>query len=214
MTRMGSEQVPSIPSLPPLPGKSGEKKATTVGPISDLSYRNYEGPLKTRYSRWWVITQAGLRQSFGQPLLYILFGLPLLRFLVAGFQVYFISNLIPNGQNLPNFPGEPEGQKFANIFWSAMCGDFNALIMMLIAISIGAGSIAADNRSNALLVYLSKPGGQDGLSHRKVAESFSDDPAVRGGSDFDSLSLLRVQLPGHRLFQKRTLARTPACSSG
>ena len=160
---MSSDQVPIIPplpSIPPSPAQEVSRGVATASPISDLSYRSYEGPLKTRYSRWWVVAQAGLRQSFSQPLLYVLFGLPLLRFLIAGFQIYFVTKLVPNGQNLPNFPGEPEGQKFANLFWSAMCGDFNALLMMVIAVAIGAGSIAADNRSNALLVYLAKPIGK------------------------------------------------------
>ena len=152
---MSTENIPALPETPPLP-ESGQA-ANLGSPISDLSYRSYSGPLKTRYLRWWVVALSGLKQTFSQPLLYVLLGLPTLRFMVAAAQLYFTSNFAPN---LPNFMGEPDGQKYANIFWSAMCGDFNALITVLIAVAVGAGSISADNRSNALLVYLAKPIGK------------------------------------------------------
>jgi ABC-2 type transport system permease protein len=58
------------------------------------------------------------------------------------------------------FMGEPEGQRFALQFWSVLCGDTNSLFMLVIALVAGAGCISADNRANALLVYLSKPIGR------------------------------------------------------
>ena len=48
-------------------------------------------------------------------------------------------------------------EKFASQFFSAMCGNMNSFCLLLIALVVGAGVIAADNKSNALMVYLSKP---------------------------------------------------------
>jgi len=125
--------------------------------ISDLTYRNYDGPLKTRFVRWWVVAQSGLRLTWGQGWFYILAGLPLFRFLLAGFLMYIRAQL---GGNLPNYLGEPDGQRFALQFWSVLCGDTNSMLLLIIALVAGGGSIAADNRANALLVYFSKPIGK------------------------------------------------------
>ncbi len=202
---MSTENIPAFPETPPLP-EAGQA-ANLGSPISDLSYRSYSGPLKTRYLRWWVVAQSGLKQTFSQPLLYVLLGLPTLRFMVAAAQLYFTSNFAPN---FPNFMGEPEGQKYADIFWSAMCGDFNALITVLIAVAVGAGSISADNRSNALLVYLAKTDRKGGLSIREVAKHFFNSPCLSIRSRLFSLLVLRFQLSGRRIFYQRTLARPEA----
>jgi ABC-2 type transport system permease protein len=55
----------------------------------------------------------------------------------------------------PFSPPYPAGQKFAAEFWIAL--ERQQLGLFLISLLVGAGSMAADNRSNALLVYLSKP---------------------------------------------------------
>lgn len=127
--------------------------------ISDLTYRNYDGPLKTQFVRWSVVAQSGLRQTWGQGWFYILAGLPLIRFLMAGFLIWFKTTFIESqtGSQIANFNGEPEGQHFAHTFWSALCGETNSIILVIITLVIGTGIIAADNRANALLVYFSKP---------------------------------------------------------
>ena len=133
-------------------------RAESGSSISDLSYRNYDGPLKTRFVRWWVVAQSGLRQTWGQGWFYILAGLPLFRFLMAGFLMYIQTQLSAQvGTTLPNYTGEPDGQRFAEQFWSVLCGDTNSMLIVLIGLVAGAGCIAADNRANALLVYFSKP---------------------------------------------------------
>ena len=129
-------------------------KVTGSSSISDLSYRNYEGPLKTRFVRWWVVAQSGLRLTWGQGWFYILAGLPLFRFLMAAFLMYVRAQI---ATNVPNFPDEPEGQYYSLQFWQVLCGDTNSMLLLIIALVAGAGCIAADNRANALLVYFSKP---------------------------------------------------------
>ena len=136
-------------------------RAESGSSISDLSYRNYDGPLKTRFVRWWVVAQSGLRQTWGQGWFYILAGLPLFRFLMAGFLMYIQTQLSSQvGSTIPNYTGEPEGQHFALQFWSVLCGDTNSMLLLVIALVAGSGCIAADNRANALLVYFSKPIGK------------------------------------------------------
>ena len=129
--------------------------------ISDLTYRTYDGPLKARFVRWWVVAQSGLRQTWGQWWFFMIASLPLIRFLMAGLFIFLRTQLadqVPGG--LPNYPGEPDGQHFALPFWSVLCGDTNSMLLLVIALVAGAGCIAADNRANALLVYFSKPIGK------------------------------------------------------
>jgi ABC-2 type transport system permease protein len=125
--------------------------------ISDLSYRSYDGPIRARYARWWVVAQSGLRRTWGQWWFYILIALPLIRFLIAGFLMFWKSQL---GVQMGNYLGEPEGQLYALQFWSVLCGDVNSLFLLIIALVVGAGSISADLQANALLVYFSKPIGK------------------------------------------------------
>ena len=139
----------------------GASVASNGSSIADLSYRNYDGPLKARFLRWWVVAQSQLKLTWSRGWFYILAGLPLLRFLLSGFNMYLTSVFSARfGQSSPNFLGEPEGQKYALQFWSVLCGDINSTMALIITLVVGAGCIAADNRSNAMLVYFSKPIGK------------------------------------------------------
>src|SRR5687768_968355 len=115
-------------------------------PIADLSYRNYDGPKTLKTARWWVIARNGLRVNFKIKSLWVLFALASLPYL---FLLFFL------------FMGTVGGGMMAE-----QLGDFRGLILgaytsafwpLMIALMVGAGSIAADNRANALQVYLSKP---------------------------------------------------------
>ena len=53
------------------------------------------------------------------------------------------------------FDNPKTGQRFAAYFLQA--SSFQSFFLFIIALMVGSGSIALDNRSNALLVYLSKP---------------------------------------------------------
>lgn len=126
--------------------------------IEDLTYRNYDGPIRVRFFRGGVIAAQSLRLLWSRPWFYILPSIVMVRFLFAWLWIYVTSQVsVQLGQPLRNYAGEPAGQYFALHFWSAQCGDMNSLILLIVTLLAGAGSIAADNRSNALLVYLSKP---------------------------------------------------------
>ncbi len=135
--------------------------AAVSSSIADLTYRSYDGPLRARFLRWWVVAQSQLRLTWSRGWFYVLAGLPLLRFLLGGFRMY-LQHLFQAqiGQVTPAFLGEPEGQRYALQFWSILCGDINSTMALIITLVAGAGCIAADNQANALLVYFSKPIGK------------------------------------------------------
>jgi len=126
-------------------------------PIEDLTYRTYDGPLVLRSWRWWIIAVARLRYLRTRWWFWALVCCSLLPYFVVGIILYVQNTLggqAPSGpQDL--FFDQTQGQKFANLFRQAM--DWQGLWLFLIAVVVGAGSIALDNRTNALQVYLSKP---------------------------------------------------------
>lgn len=126
---------------------------TPGSPIADLSYRNYDGPLHNRAARWWIVALANIRQVRKKPGFWILFGLAFLPCLMTGVGFFFRPPM-PVGMM---DPAQAEAMKirFGESFFAA--ADGQAFLVFLIALLVGAGSIASDNRANALIVYLSKP---------------------------------------------------------
>lgn len=122
-------------------------------PISDVSYRDYGGPLHTRAIRWWIVAAAGIRMLVKKPGFWIVCALSLLPYVFAGVMLYVESQGMLRSMNM--LPKYPPDQKFAAQFFGALDGQWFWLFVL--SLMIGAGSIAADNRTNALLVYLSKP---------------------------------------------------------
>jgi ABC-2 type transport system permease protein len=128
--------------------------APTAGaPIADTSYRSYTGPLYTRAIRWWIIVYASLRMLLKRPGLWAVVVLGSLPYLFSGGLLYFQSQGWSN--QIPMMAEYPQGQKYAASFFQAL--DSQSLWLFVLALMVGAGSIAADNRTNALLVYLSRP---------------------------------------------------------
>ncbi len=115
-------------------------------PIADLSYRNYDGPKTLKTARWWVITLSGLRVSFKKKGLWIMFGVSSLSYLFMLFMMFTQSFTQGMGDDMLGGFREQLVGTYSNAFWPLM-----------IALLVGSGSIAADNRANALQVYLAKP---------------------------------------------------------
>lgn len=118
-------------------------------PIADLSYRNFEGPLKPRALRWWIVALATLRPAIKKPGFWVLVALSVLPYLLTGFFLYLRSQA-----GIPSM-GENPDSKYAVALWNAL--STQGLFLFLMALTVGSGCIAADNQANALLVYLSKP---------------------------------------------------------
>ncbi len=131
---------------PVIPGAPTREVAPS---IADVSYRGYDGELRDRSARWWTITRATLRSGFKKLGYWIPGGLVLLIYLISGLVFYFTRNV------RAQFGGEAPVNQYAVVLDQGLGG--TGLLLFIAALTIGAGSIAADNRANALLVYLSKP---------------------------------------------------------
>lgn len=118
-------------------------------PIADLSYRNYDGPKSLGGARWWAIARNGIRGATRKKFFWVLVALATLPYLLLIMQMIAFSTMAARSvemrRNLPEFLELLAGA-YGNTWW-----------VMFVALLIGTGSIAADNRANALQVYLSKP---------------------------------------------------------
>jgi ABC-2 type transport system permease protein len=128
----------------------------TSTPIADLSYRNYGGPLESPRFRWWVIAKQGMRLALKKKSLYWLMAVAGWYYAVMIIVLFFLEQIAA---------GNPQGKQATQVFVDRLIWkdqflhgySFSQLILLIIALLLGAGSIANDNRANALLVYLSKP---------------------------------------------------------
>lgn len=127
----------------------------TQNTISDLTYRNYDGPLSNRTIRWWVVSLSVIRTNMKKPGLWITAAIILLIF-IFNVLIFFITNNVSRG--LVNQSGGTPSSKtidYASVAYEALSA--TSLLITIAALIVGSGSIAADNKANALLVYLSKP---------------------------------------------------------
>jgi ABC-2 type transport system permease protein len=122
-------------------------------PIADLSYRHYDGPLNSPVARWWSIARmtmqlAAKKRGFWG---WSIFSAWWYFILLAVF--WFNDNVLApqlNGAS-PFLQQIIWKDQFVHAF------SYSQMILMVVALLVGTGSIANDNRANALLVYLSKP---------------------------------------------------------
>ncbi len=133
-------------------------------PIADLSYRNYDGALESPNKLWWVIARQILRVSLKKRILWVMSFLAGSYFAIMMAIFFFTERMsqstapMMTGSNMPAM--NPLQQLMDRIIWKDQfvhgisMGQMWFLIMSLV---VGVGTIANDNRANALLVYLSKP---------------------------------------------------------
>lgn len=132
-----------------------------ASPIADLTYRNYEGPHEPARLRWWAIAKTMMLIGFKRK------GTWTISFLSAWYYFAIIFVLFIVGMmnaQLETAGGRvnmnPYQQYLEGIVWKdqLLHGiSYGQLPYLLIALLIGAGTIANDTRANALQVYLSKP---------------------------------------------------------
>lgn len=122
-----------------------------TAPIADVSYRGYDGPLRTRAIRWWIVALAGIRTSVKRWYFWTLAVFAVLPYVGQGFMLYLASQ---QGAERLQQIGMGK-QAYANYCFIGQAQQ--GLWLFILAIALGAGTIAADNRSNALLIYLSRP---------------------------------------------------------
>jgi ABC-2 type transport system permease protein len=138
--------------------------------ISDLTYRNYDGPMHPPLHRWWVVALSTIKTNIKKPAFWVTFGFIALIYLIYALVFYFTVNVTANMAAMGGGMGSPEQVKevsekvaplkgpsniYAQFLWLALSQ--TQFFLFLMTLTVGSGSIAADNQANALLVYLSKP---------------------------------------------------------
>ncbi|HEY3281870.1 MAG TPA: ABC transporter permease subunit [Armatimonadota bacterium] len=126
-----------------------EQANPTQAQIADLSYRGYDGPLQSHALRWWTITRYSLRQATRKKGYVGILLMAALPYLLQAFFLYIGSQVgvgQGGGQASLSFPDRFNSAYSSSLLW-----------LFLMTLMVGAGSIAADNRANALQVYLAKP---------------------------------------------------------
>lgn len=133
------------------------------GPIADLSYRNYDGPLEPPVHRWWAIAKLSMMLALKKKGFWVwsllsaywYIGLIFIFYIVDQFASQFVS-----GPAMTINSDKAAASLFGQVIWKDQflnAFGFSQLLLLIIALMIGVGTIANDNRANALLVYLSKP---------------------------------------------------------
>lgn len=127
--------------------------ASPAGPIADLTYRGYEGKLDPPLFRWWSIAKMSMSLAIKKKGFWIWSVISGYWYLVLIAIFYFADN---------SLGATPAGSApfFRQIVWKDLFLDgfsIGQILFLIVALLIGAGAIANDNRANALLVYLSKP---------------------------------------------------------
>ena len=129
---------------------------SATGPIADLSYRTYDGPLDPPTHRWKVIAKATAMRVARNKWFWYIALFSGWYYVVMGIILFVLDMWTQGGGDQAiNAVGLLGGLDWRGQFLHGF--SFGQLGFMLIALMAGAGAIANDNRSNALLVYLSKP---------------------------------------------------------
>ena len=115
-------------------------------PIYDQAYRRYEAREPLRRARFWPITREALRLILVRRWFLALLVAAWLPFLVEVIRVYVVTRFPDISRILP-----VDGRLFGELL------SWQAFFTMFIAIFAGAGLIANDLRTGAILVYLSRP---------------------------------------------------------
>ncbi len=128
---------------------SAEVNSTPQSPIADTSYRNYDGPLRPHRFRWWIIARTTAGVALRRKGFWFLAVMALLPYLGSGFQLYLRSQA---PQGIAQFLGD---RPLTSLFYEAFA--MSQLWICLLCLMVGSGSIAGDNRTNALQIYLARP---------------------------------------------------------
>jgi ABC-2 type transport system permease protein len=135
---------------------SENMSGATNSPIADLTYRHYDGPLNSTAARWWSIAKMTIRAATQRRAFWGWSLFSAWWYFLLLIVYWFIDNVIPNlgggnGGLNPILSQTVWKDQFITGF------SYSQMILMVITLLVGAGTIANDNKSNALLIYLSKP---------------------------------------------------------
>jgi ABC-2 type transport system permease protein len=123
--------------------------------IADLSYRHYDGPLEEPRHRWRVIAFRAFKEAIKKKPYWVLTSLGGWYYL-AQLAFLYIMGQVSGAEGA----GMLSDEIFNRIVWNDqfLHGVSSANLMwMLLTLSVGSAAIASDNRTNSLLIYLSRP---------------------------------------------------------
>jgi ABC-2 type transport system permease protein len=137
----------------------------TSAPIADLKYRNYDGALENPRFRWWVISKQTIRQAFSKKSMWWAVAFAGWYYLGMIFVLFVVDQMNQAAQSGLQAPGSAVRNNAMAAFMQRIVWkdqfvhgfSFGQMFFLIMALILGAGAIANDNRANALLVYLSKP---------------------------------------------------------
>jgi len=115
-------------------------------PIYEQTYRRHQARASLRRVRFWPITREALRLILARRLFLVLLFVACIPFLARVIQIYVVTRFPEAGRILP-----VDGRLFGEFLLQQW------LWMLVITIFGGAGLIANDLRTGAILVYLSRP---------------------------------------------------------
>ena len=115
-------------------------------PIYDQTYRRYEARGPLRALRFWPITREALRLVLVRRWFLALLAAAWLPFVVQVIRIYVVTRFPEANRILP-----VDGRLFGELL------SWQAAFTMFVAIFGGAGLVANDLRTGAILVYLSRP---------------------------------------------------------
>ena len=115
-------------------------------PIYEQTYRRYEAREPLRKVRFWPITREALRLVLARRWFLGLLAVSWLPFLVRVIHIYIVTRFPEAGRVLP-----VDGRLFGEYLGQQL------ILALFVTIFAGAGLIANDLRTGAILVYLSRP---------------------------------------------------------
>ncbi len=115
-------------------------------PVYDQGYRRYEARHPLRQVRFWPIVREALRGLFVRKAFLALAAFSWITFVVRLVQVYVVTQFPDAGRVLP-----VDGRLFGQFL------NQQGFFVLLLTVFAGAGLIANDLRSGAIVVYLSRP---------------------------------------------------------
>ncbi|MFI5184016.1 MAG: ABC transporter permease [Vicinamibacteria bacterium] len=115
-------------------------------PIYDQSYRKHDARAPLRKARFWPITREALRLILQRRAFLVLIGVSLLPFIVRAVHIYVVIRFPEFGRVLP-----VDGRLFGEFL------NQQIFVALLLSVFGGAGLIANDLMTGAILVYLSRP---------------------------------------------------------
>lgn len=117
-------------------------------PLHDVSYHRYDGVRTGRSARIWALARFQLASLLKERRFLLLLGVSWVPAIIRGGQIY-VAHQFP--QTAPFLEVDP------SLWRDFLAQQTRFLLVILVTLYVGSGSIATDLRSGALVIYLSKP---------------------------------------------------------